>query len=178
MDSWERKNTGANDAEKWAASDDDGKRECSKRCTWPPSAGKEIDGKRYPSVTMVPLWALVHKPPRRLKAGRNQGLCHAVRKYVIHVLASSEGTLRLCVRNPRTPSPTHQFQPYRALASQALSRLIPRRRLGQPLGIHPPASLSEPSRSTAGTIPGLSARALYPPAQQRRRPKRGKAGDR
>ena len=56
-DSWERKDTGVTYAEKWAASDDDGKREMLKEmhitACW-----QEIDGKRYPSVTMVPLWAL------------------------------------------------------------------------------------------------------------------------
>lgn len=55
-DDWKWVDTGETYAGKWAASDDDGKREMLKEmhvtACW-----HEIDGKRYPSVMMVPLWA-------------------------------------------------------------------------------------------------------------------------
>jgi hypothetical protein len=59
-DTWEWVDTGETYAEKWAASDDDGKREMLKEmhvtACW-----YEIDGKRCPSVMMVPLWADAEK---------------------------------------------------------------------------------------------------------------------
>jgi DNA invertase Pin-like site-specific DNA recombinase len=60
-DEWEWKDTGETIAEKWAASDDDGKREMLREmhvtATW-----DEEDGKRYPRVELSPLWADDNEP--------------------------------------------------------------------------------------------------------------------
>ena len=54
-DRWEWVDTGQTIASKWAASDNDGKREMLKE--WHITAEwNEIDGQRYPSVMMVPHW--------------------------------------------------------------------------------------------------------------------------